>query len=191
MNPTGTQIDLGGGRLFDPLNPCGFPFRIEDIAGPLSRICRWGGRCSAFYSVAQHSLFVAEQVAAHEPGLELHALLHDAAEAFLGDVPTPIKRWLELRVASGHARTFDLVEHDLLDEIHRRLGLRALEPHEDALVRQADRVALCTEARDLMGDPGWAIGPRDTRRIEPLIPEAAERAFLAAFERLVAQEIGK
>ena len=69
---------------------------IEDIAHALSLICRWNGHCTHFYSVAQHSLHCAE--VAKDRGLSIleqfEALMHDATEAYLGDMTTFLKRLL-------------------------------------------------------------------------------------------------
>lgn len=72
-------------NIFDP-NPDDIV--IEDIAHALSRQCRFGGHLEEFYSVAQHSIECASRVS--EP-YKLQALLHDASEAFILDIPTPIK----------------------------------------------------------------------------------------------------
>ena len=78
----GPTIMLASVKLFDFLDPHGSDFDIDDIAHSLAHICRYSGQCRAFYSVAEHSILVADTVA--EFGYE--ALLHDSAEAFIGDV---------------------------------------------------------------------------------------------------------
>jgi hypothetical protein len=98
---------------FDPANPRAEDVRIEDIAHGLSNICRYGGQTSRFYSVAEHSVLVARAAmglvewqrdqsrSGGEGGyltdafvrqVGIVALLHDAAEAYIGDIVTPIKR---------------------------------------------------------------------------------------------------
>lgn len=77
------------GVQFWPLDPRMEDIRFADIAMALSRICRFGGHCTHFYSVAEHSVHVASK-APNE--LKLQALMHDAAEAYLGDVVRAIKR---------------------------------------------------------------------------------------------------
>lgn len=87
-------LDRGGwmmtatGRKFHPFDPRPDDIDIADIAHALARICRYGGHTERFYSVAEHSVHVSRIVA---PELKLGALLHDAAEAYLGDIPRPIK----------------------------------------------------------------------------------------------------
>ncbi|MBN9301656.1 MULTISPECIES: hypothetical protein [Dysgonomonas] len=85
---------------------------IEDIAHALSMLCRFGGHCSEFYSVAQHSLLCADLVPEE---YKLEALLHDAAEAYLVDLPSPIKhrmpdyQTIEDKLMKVIAKKFDLV----------------------------------------------------------------------------------
>lgn len=87
------------GRRFSPLYPSPNDVDIVDIAHALSQICRFGGHTKEFYSVAQHSCYVVELI---EKWLKTtrrywkfyvpaQALLHDASEAYLGDVVTPVK----------------------------------------------------------------------------------------------------
>lgn len=79
------------GLHFPLLKPEYFHFNILDIAHALSQLCRFTGHTSSFYSVAQHSVMVASLVPADQA---LAALMHDAAEAYLGDVSSPLKALL-------------------------------------------------------------------------------------------------
>lgn len=79
------------GKYLDVFNPDPEQICIEDIAHALANTCRFGGHTREFYSVAQHSIMVCNRV---QPELKLQALMHDAAEAYLTDVPTPIKKQL-------------------------------------------------------------------------------------------------
>lgn len=79
-----------GGMLY-PLDPRPEEIRIEDISAALSKLCRYGGQCIRFYSVAEHCVHVAN---AAPPHVALAALMHDASEAYLCDVIRPIKRSL-------------------------------------------------------------------------------------------------
>lgn len=81
----------GTGKLFNLNNPSPVTVDIEDIAGALSKTCRWNGNIPHFYSVAQHSCMVAWLA---PPELALPALLHDAAEAYTGDIIRPVKKLL-------------------------------------------------------------------------------------------------
>src|ERR1700734_2059257 len=84
----GPSIMLHSGAWFDFAAPHSSRFTIEDIAHGLANICRYSGQCNRFYSVAEHSVLVSEIAV----GFELEALMHDAAEAFLGDITRPLKQ---------------------------------------------------------------------------------------------------
>lgn len=81
------------GLHFDPLHPDPSLIRIDDIAHALSRICRGGGHVHGFYSVAQHCIACEREAAArgYSARVRLACLLHDAAEAYLCDLPRPLK----------------------------------------------------------------------------------------------------
>lgn len=118
---------------------------IDDIAHALSQVCRFGGQCKRFYSVGQHSVWVSLYVEEMGGGLlaQLQGLLHDGAEAYMVDMPTPVKILFP---------DYKKLEEKLLVKIFDEFKL----PHEfDSLVKDADMKALSTEARDLMNDPQW------------------------------------
>jgi hypothetical protein len=160
------------GREFYPYDPKPEDVRILDIAHALALQCRFNGHCSRFYSVAQHSVIVSTVVPEEHA---LQGLLHDAAEAFVGDLVRPIKRGLQAfsdvedAVHAACMKAFDL-PCDLAEE-----------------VRAADDAVLVTEMRDLM--PPYARG-LDVQamplpgHIVPVGPEEAERMFLARFAEL-------
>lgn len=170
-------------RRFWPLDPRPADFSIEDIAHALSNLCRFTGHCRWFYSVAQHSVLVAQAVEATDVvdrRLLLTALLHDAAEAYIGDINRPLKRQedmtayraIEARIEAALAERFDLI-HPMPDE-----------------VKFADNRLLVTEARDLLGGsvPGWRHTPAEfpplSFVIEPWSPKRAKSKFLDMFEEL-------
>ena len=172
------------GKRWFPLAPQPSDVCIEDIAHALSMLCRFGGHTTRFYSVAQHShwvsLYVPEQLA-------LHGLLHDAAEAYVGDMVDPLKRAMRTRTVN-----FDLLEQDAAFMIARKFGLRKLTLEEFNEVKHADLVALVTERRDLLlgTNHAWqdyveAIAP-DDEEISPWSPAAAESVFLDRFHELTA-----
>lgn len=91
-----TTIETHTGLFYDYLDPKPEQVCIEDIAHALSNTARFGGHCSRFYSVAEHCCLVRQLVIeAGLPHLGLAALLHDAHEAYVGDIPTPLKRELD------------------------------------------------------------------------------------------------
>lgn len=152
-------------------------FEIRDIAGPLSRLCRFTGHTRVFYSVAQHSCHVADILAARgwERRVVLAGLLHDAAEAFLGDVSSPLKSLL------GEA--YRKWERPTTEAILEHFGLAKELPPE---VHDADMISLATEKRDLMPlDPRpWpclnGIDP-DPEQLCPWSPSIAEGEFLKRY----------
>lgn len=87
-----SSIKTFSGRM-DPLSPVVEEINIEDIAHALSRQCRYNGHCVGFISVARHSIWVAEHLESQgfDEVIQLTGLLHDAAEAYLGDLVRPIK----------------------------------------------------------------------------------------------------
>ncbi len=148
---------------------------IEDIAHGLANTCRFSGQVPEFYSVAQHSIHVAEQVRATEYGL--CGLLHDASEAYLCDVPRPVKKYLGGNYAS--------LENLFMHIIAKRFEFQWPMPEE---VKSADNAVLEAEFRDLWG--GHLVGepicsPMKTR-VRPWTPKEAELRFLNAFQLLLA-----
>lgn len=115
------------GRKFWPLDPRPEEIDILDIAHALSMNTRWGGHCHRFYSVAQHSLFVARYL----PTLE--ALLHDASEGYLLDMPRPLKRQMP---------EYSAIEDRLMRCIADRFDFQYPFPKE---VKAADDFALYYE----------------------------------------------
>lgn len=145
---------------------------IEDIAHGLAYQCRFNGQTRAFYSVAQHSLLVADLL---EPELKLAGLLHDAAEAYLGDMVKPLKLVLP---------EFSAIEDRISQLINRHFGIADLDHRA---IKRADLTMLATEKRDLMphSTEAWAsikgFEPLPFA-IAPMLPEEAKAAFLTAFD---------
>lgn len=139
----GRRIETYTGVLVDPCDPD--PINMADIAHALSMICRFNGHTSRHYSVAEHSLCVAELVRLWSDDTNAaQALMHDAAEAYMGDTVSPIKRDPEMAWMRA-------AEQTCLERILQRFGL-ATELH--ALVKHADTVLLHCEASVLMCSGG-------------------------------------
>ena len=132
------------GRDYLPTQMVPADVHIEDVAHALSLICRFGGHTEVHYSVAQHSLLVVrilDGLGAPREAM-LCGLMHDAHEAYVGDVPTPIKALL--------GATWAEVEHQAEVAVLAAYGLERAMTDWHELIRHADRIALATERRDLM-----------------------------------------
>lgn len=92
---SGNRIKLISGRYLDLTNPRPEQFVLEDIACGLSKICRFGGHIHGWYSVAEHSCHAALALSACDLNTQRAALMHDATEAFIGDVVKPLKTILQ------------------------------------------------------------------------------------------------
>ncbi|MFM2054827.1 MAG: putative protein yfdR, partial [Pseudomonadota bacterium] len=90
----GDWMTTNSGKRVYPLDPDPADFDLGDIAISLSNLCRFAGHTRIFHSVASHALLVSQLVAPLHPGLALAALHHDDAEAFISDIPRPVKRHL-------------------------------------------------------------------------------------------------
>jgi 5'-deoxynucleotidase YfbR-like HD superfamily hydrolase len=151
---------------------------IEDIAHGLAFQCRFNGQTQAFYSVAQHSLMVMSLVPKE---LHFSALLHDAAEAYLGDMVKPLKNLFP---------EFTRIEARVMEIIGERFGIDLT--HLDPRIKNADYIALATEKRDLMPHSveAWSylagIQPLP-EIIQPMNPLEAKSQFLVAFETCSAE----
>lgn len=135
----GPTILTVSGAYFDFENPEQSAFGIADVAHALAHLCRFTGHVRRFYSVAEHSYHCSYLV---PPEDALAALLHDAAEAFLGDVSRPLKSLLP-----GYRALEDRIEPVVL----ARFGLPPVLPPS---VKAADKAMLLVEQRQAMGDAG-------------------------------------
>lgn len=163
-------------RKIYPLKPDPSQIDIRDIAHSLSLLCRFNGHTIQFYSIAEHCVRVARQCKNKAWGL-----LHDASEAYLGDLITPIKY-------DPTMEFYRDVESQYMSIIMNKFGLSSVEPED---VTYFDKVLLVTEIRDLMN-----FGDQSMLReyllkytplpgtIVPMSPAFAEKAFLDLAEEL-------
>lgn len=164
------------GRQFFPMAPRFEDIVIEDVAHQLSCMNRWLGATREPYSIAQHSVHVAQLVPIEHA---LWGLLHDASEAYLIDIPTHIKRLPQMAA-------YRAAEQHLQRIIYQRFGLAGPEPES---VKVADQQLAVAEAQDLLVKIPlyWpeAIRRRTAARtqftITPWSARQAERAFLEQF----------
>jgi uncharacterized protein len=168
------------GQYVDLVDPKPESINITDIAHALSQISRFGGHTRTFYSVAQHCVQTSHIVPVR---YRLHALLHDAAEAYFGDMVQPLKY---LSCCGTYRDHESLMQAHIYDRFG--LGMHQADECRD-VIRQADLVMLATERRDLMAPEStpWpilvGIEPR-APFIRPLMPQAAESEFLRQFKLL-------
>ncbi len=154
---------------------------IEDIAWSLARQCRFGGHCNTFYSVAQHSLMVSDILFSKIGSCESAraGLLHDAAEAYIIDLPSPVKALLP---------EYKEIEHRFQKVIETVFDLEDVSHIVRHRVKEADVIALATEARDLMANTeDWQIlqGVKpDPLKIQVTSPRVAEAMFIDRFLEL-------
>jgi uncharacterized protein len=173
-----SAVSTKSGRRVALLNPSPSQIVIGDIAHGLAHQCRFNGQTSKFYSVAQHSVLVASILPRE---LRLAGLLHDASEAYLGDVVQPLKDLLP---------EYQAIEENFCKVLGMRFGVNL--QHNDA-IRHADLVVLATERRDLMpmDMADWSsiagITPM-SRTIKPMTPEAASAQFMEMFFTLTNQK---
>lgn len=175
MNDTwvrGDWMQTFSGLRFYPLDPRPDEIDPRDIAHALSLLCRYGGHVDRFYSVAEHCVLMSEAVSAEHA---LAALLHDATEAYVVDVPRPLKRQLP-----GY--------REIEDRVWYVIALRfRIDLELPTAVKEADSRILLTERDALMPrHDEW-----DVDGMEPLpvaitgwSPEEAERRYAARLTEL-------
>lgn len=147
---------------------------ITDIAHALSNLCRFNGHCSSFHSVAAHSVLVSHLC---KPKNALWGLLHDASEAYTGDMVSPLKRYMP---------EFQKVEDRLMEVICSKYGLPPEMPDD---VAEADLQVLALEKKHLLREPPrpWVflegVEVPDIK-LQTLPPTFAEIMFLHRFYEL-------
>jgi len=185
-----TWIETFTGKRVNPMHLDKELIDIVDIAHSLSLQCRFVGHCLTFYSIAEHSILVAdllrkmltENADDVDIGAEatrktcLAALLHDATEAYLGDLSRPVKHHSAFKF-------FVEIEQQILGKIMLKYRCTGADWE---LIKKADNMMLATEAEHLMADSGkgWYLPePPLPRRLRLLAPEDVEPMFLLRFEK--------
>lgn len=176
----GNWLGTNTGNVISLTEPNEEQITINDIATGLSNACRFNGQLRTWYSVAEHCIHVAELVPKE---YKLQALLHDATEAYICDIPTPLKRVL--------GRAYSDVEDRLAAVIGRKFGVELVDL--SAVVRQADRIMVVSERDAFQLRPEkWGPEyeqqvryPNLTRRYTT--PQDAHDAYVAAFNRYYTQ----
>lgn len=170
-------IALLSGALFNYNDPASCDVAIGDIAAALSNVCRFAGHLPQFYSVAQHAVNASHIVS---PDHAFSALMHDTAEAFTNDLPTPLKHALPV---------FKELEVKIETAMAARFGFQyPLSPE----VKYADLQMLCIEKLMVKHDYShWSILDgviidQAIRKVNlvPMAPPVAKTLFLARYEEL-------
>lgn len=162
FNTNPNAILVHSGVLFDVFNPKQEEILIEDIAHALSNLCRYGGHSPKFYSVAQHSVFCSMEAGTLQE--QFDALMHDATEAYLIDLPRPIKR---------NIPKYMEIENVLQEKICERYGLTYPLSHR---THEVDNLILQFEYTSFYDkiDENFIF----------LVPEKAKKLFLSRFNEL-------
>lgn len=181
----GAWIETYSGIAFDFLNPNPGKVHLQDIAHALSNLCRYNGHCDRFYSVAEHSVHLAQFIKYrlnYPSSVALAALLHDACEAYTGDFPSPFK-WAipELKV----------IEKRVQQAVHDYFGIRP-DDYKHAVIDELDKRIVQDERKALMSASclPWAVDGLEPLSIgiECWKPQVAKDRFLATFDTLVEEK---
>ena len=180
-NAAAAPIDLGGwmqthsGKAYFHKDPQQDSIKISDIAHALSNICRFGGHTSGFYSVAEHSVLVSQVVPREHAFV---ALMHDATEAYVCDVPRPLKHMLGAVYGELEARAwFAICEKFNMD------------PELPPCVKEADNTVLIAERDAMLKLPPlpwtWAKNIKPAKvDIQMWDPQHARQMFMKRFMEL-------
>lgn len=165
------------GVAFYPLDPRPEEILLKDIAWGLSQTCRYAGQCKFPYSVAQHSVLcamIAEQLYPGNEELILWALLHDATEAYISDIPRPLKKFLP---------DYIKIEDELMAKIAHKFHLGSCMPPE---IKQIDNGILADEFAQIMPVSPIPVnlGEPYGLKINEIKPIEAYKLFISTFERI-------
>lgn len=182
-------LETVSGRKIDVSNPDPNDIVIEDIAWALSRMPRFSGHSIPYtpYSVAQHCIQVAEDLKEYGPDVQIHGLLHDAAEAYINDLPSPVKHIPEI-----HA-VIKKLEDSLMDVIYSALKITPPTEEQEALVKIADKTQQAVEAYNFMYSRGkdWNLPEVSFTKLqefrEPMTSIDSYHKFLSYFQDLTDQ----
>jgi hypothetical protein len=188
--------------FFDDITP--EQIDIKDIAHALSMLCRFTGHIHQFYSVAQHSLLVDSQINGPS-NLHLAVLLHDAAEAYVNDLASPLKRWMNHRRGVPVSTclttwTYKGLHDQILKAIYQKFGV-FVNRGDQFTVKRVDAEACVFEAEAFLGltpqtmechgfDPGlcgtFTVGPprKYAEKHGDRSRKNVERDFLVRFHEL-------
>lgn len=172
-----TWLQTFTGKKFDFLNTHESMVDLTDIAHALSTQCRFGGHSKKFYSIAEHSVLVSELL---PESLKVAGLMHDAAEAYVGDLVRPLKYLPEIKPV------FKKIENNIQRVIHRKFNI-IVNPADEKLIKEADNMVLRIESEKILNGTlidNWNENfPRSEAYIDVqgLKPTKARELFLEYF----------
>ena len=183
-------LETVSGKKVNILTPDPATIIIEDIAWALSRMPRFSGHSIPYvpYSVAQHCIRVSQDLRKHGPLIQLYGLLHDAAEAYINDLPSPVKHIPEI-----HA-VIKKVESGLMQAIYESVNIDPPTHEQELIVKEADKVQQAIEAYNYMYSRGadWNLPKVTFKKLqeseEPLASTKAYDLFLDVFHDLMIQK---
>lgn len=185
--PKKTEVETSTGKYLDMENPTTDAIELEDIAHALGNICRYNGHCSEYYSVAEHAVFVSRRLQrkGYSLAIQLAGLHHDDTEAFLGDIPRPLKPLL----GQKYIDLTDAIDEVVCEGLELPFDAEAFHWPE---VKAADDWSLFVEARHLLKSQGrgWALQPTESRVVVPdywlggITPRAATELYLKRHREL-------
>ncbi len=174
-------IQTVSGKHFHLWQPNTEEIDIRDIAHGLSMLCRFTGHLPTFYSVAEHSIRTANLAPKDQ---RLATLLHDSAEAYIGDLNSPLKSLLRSMEDFGMS-SYDVIEEDILRLVFKKYNIVDADWN---IIHNCDSIMGITEAKFFMQNlTGWdgymgsGIQPLPGYNIKPMTPDEAEVAFLRYF----------
>ena len=172
-------METFSGGAFDFSAPSADVIDIYDSAHALGNICRFGGHCSRFYSVAEHSVLVSLLGPDLPYELKMMLLLHDVAEAYLGDIPRPRRLLLP---------DYNETEEIVRGMVYNKYVGRQPTDKEELIIQDYDDKLLVEEGRRMLHfGPAWEPfhkAPRAGCELKFWTPVEAEREFLDRFEFL-------
>jgi 5'-deoxynucleotidase YfbR-like HD superfamily hydrolase len=127
---------------------------LRDFSVPLSHHVRFSGATRYPYTIAEHSVLVSNisRDLGHDTDVQLHALLHDAHEAFIGDLTTPFQKYFAARF-NEHNDHFETIKREIDEVIYKNLKLELPDSAARNAVRVSDKLAFLVEAAQVFGSP--------------------------------------
>lgn len=178
---TQTWIRTFKGHKVDLALPTNDVIDLEDIAHALSLLCRFNGHVPQLYSVGQHSILVSRQIRlkGHNAMAQLLGLMHDAPEAYLGDMTTPEKN------LPGMRKIYDKY-HDYFQQVIANTFYLKWTGQRAEQVHLADKMVCAAEMRAMMPSEDWRDleHPPVEGEILPWYPEVTKKLFISIFHSL-------